>query len=193
MPAPTPAIPSFTDGQLLAAAPLNALASNIQNLYNYNQSGFKTQRDCVIAVQNTPQTLNGNVDTLVTFNTTTVNTNNMWIPSQPTQLTVQVAGIYWIFGQIRWPVIASATFPANWGQANLLQNGTNPNTNTISMNVVPFTTVPSGSASQVGCIANLAAGATLYLDAYPVWTGSAALQTSFGSSYLGAVFLTPST
>lgn len=190
MPAPTPAIPSFTDGSVVHQADLNALASNLTNLFNENQGGFNTQRPCVIAQQTVAQTVNNATDTLVSFNSANVNTNNMWVAGNPTQLTIQTAGIYWVFSQVRWPTIGAPALTTVCA-SNILANGTST-ANTIASNLLPFVNSGAGCGTQAGVIANLVANATLYLD---VWQSSGAvqtLQTNFGSSFMGAIFLTPS-
>lgn len=187
---PSPAIPSFTDGSLLHATSLNALASNLTNLYNYNQGGFATQRPCVIARQTSTQTITGSTDTLITFQSAAINVGTMWTASQPTQITIQIAGVYWVFGQIRWPPTSGATL-ANFYQSNIFANGTSTS-NTIAMNQAAATSGGSGPSNQVGTIVNLTAGATLYLDGYAAVTPNATTRTDFGGCFLGAVFLTPS-
>ncbi|MGH7743617.1 MAG: hypothetical protein ACREQ5_02175 [Candidatus Dormibacteria bacterium] len=171
---------------------LNALASNLTNLYNYGQAGFNSQKPCVIAQQTTGQVIAGTTDTLVNFNAAAINVGTMWVASVPNKITIQVAGVYFVFAQTRWPTIGAATFPANWAQANLLANGTSPSTNTVAMAMTPFTTGGSGSSNQVSTLINLAAGAVLYLDLFGQYTGSATLQTNFGGTFMGAVFQTPS-
>ena len=195
MATPTPAIPSFTDGNVLSASQLNALGSNITNLYNYNQGGFNTQRPCVIAIQTTSQNINSATDTLVSFNSAPVNTNNMWVASQATQITIQTAGIYWIFTQVRWPVISGPAFNIA-GACNIYKNGTNPPTNTIATSVSLLlgnaSPVSGGTVNTAGIITNLAVGDVLYLDVWQNCGGTLGLGTSFGGTYLGAIFLTPS-
>lgn len=191
MATPTPAIPTFSDGSVLSASQLNALGSNLTNLYNYNQGGFNTQRPAVIAQQTTGQAINNQTDTLVSFNSTTVNTNNMWVASNPTYLTIQTAGIYWLFSQTRWPTIGSPTLNTVCA-SNIMANGTNVQTNTIASNLLPFVSNGAGCGNQCGIIANLTAGTNIYLD---VWQSSGATQTlatNFGGTFLGAIFLTPS-
>lgn len=165
---------------------LNALANNISNLYGYNQGGFRTQRDCVIATQTTGQSIPNITDVIVNFNQATVNTNNMWAGAQPQQITIQTAGIYWIFAQARWPSLGGATLSTACA-SNVQVNGT-----ALGANLLPFVSTGSGPVNQAGVIANLAVGAIIRLD---VWQSSGAAQTmpiDFGGTYLGAVFLTPS-
>lgn len=188
---PSPAIPSFTDGLVVHQADLNALASNLTNLYNYNQGGFRTQRPAVIAQATSTQSISPSTGTLVTFGTATVNTDNMWVGGSATQITINTAGIYWLFGQCRWPAISGATL-ANGLVANIQVNGLNPS-DIVATQSLPMINSTPGATNQVGVIANLAAGAVAYLDVFQNAVGSITLQTDRGGSFLGAIFLTPST
>lgn len=197
---PTPAVPTFTDGQVVHATDLNALGSSITNLFNYNQGGFSTQRPCVIASQTTGQSIPSISDTLVTFNTAAVNTNNMWVASQANQITIQTAGIYWLFSQIRWPSLTQSVGNISGTVGDILKavsssillNGTNAQTNSVATQLIPYVNTGAGPATQCGLIANLAAGSTVFLNAWQSALGSQTLPTNFGGSYLGAIFLTPS-
>jgi hypothetical protein len=115
----------------------------------------------------------------------------MWVASQPTQLTVQTAGIYWLFSQTRWPTIASPTLNTVCA-SNLMVNGTTPSSNTIAANLIPLVSNGAGPGNQCGAIVNLAAGSTVYLDVWQSSGGSLTLPTNFGGTFLGAIFLTPS-
>jgi hypothetical protein len=193
MAVPSPTVPSFVDGSIVHQAGLNALGQNITNLWNAINGGFNTQKPSVIAQQTTGQPINGNTDTLINFQAAPINVGAMWVASVPNQITIQEAGEYWVFAQLRWPIVAGATFPTNFGQANLLANGTSPGSNTIAMDETGYLTGGSGSANQVGTIINLSAGATLYLDAFGAYSGAVTLPTNFGGTFLGAVYLNPST
>lgn len=186
---PTPTIPTFTDGQVVHAADLNALGSNLTNLYNYGNAGFTTQRPMVIAQATTTQSCGNAVYTNVTFGQAVINTDNMWSASQPAQLTIQHAGVYWIFGQIRCP-----SFSTGGVAGNILINGTSFS-NSKSTNIFgPGPSGFTGPTPQMGLIVNLAANATVFLSLYQsTGGGSLTLQTDFGGSYLGAAFLSPST
>jgi hypothetical protein len=188
---PSPTIPSFTDGVVVHQADLNALASNLTNLYSYNQAGFRTQRPCVIVKQTSGQSIPNATDTLVNFNTAVVDTDNMWSASTPNRITVQHAGIYYVFAQIRYPnLIAAST--STWGGAYIEINGTTTASAVALMNTLAVAngagTCPSGSQ-----LANLAAGATIYLSAVHTFGSTQTLSTDVGGTTLGAIFLTPST
>lgn len=196
MAVPSPAIPTFVDGNVLSASQLNALGSNISNLFTYNQGSFNTQRPCVIAKQTTGQTILTTSDTLVNFNTAPVNTNNMWTASVANTITIQTAGIYWVFAQTCWPVIAGPSFSIA-GATNLFKNGTNPPSNTIASDVSlllgQVAPASAGTTNTVGIITNLAVGDVLHLDVWQNCGGTLTLGTAFGGTFLGAIYLTPST
>lgn len=190
---PSPVIPSFTDGTVVHQADLNALASNLTNLYAYNQAGFFTQRPSVLVSASATQSIAANTDTLLNFGTAVINTDNMWTVSVPNHLTVVHAGIYVIFAQVRWQAISGATL-SNGLNANLLVNGT-ATSNSVAMTTTAMmnTTGSAGIGQFVGTIANLAVGATVYVDVYQNGGGAVSTLTDRGSSFLGAVFLTNAT
>lgn len=191
MATPTPAIPTFTDGTIVHATDLNALSSNLTNLYNYNQASFTSQRPCVIAKTTVSRTLTTSVDALTTFDTALVNTDNMWTASVPTQITIQHAGIYWVFAQARWPTIGAPTLTTGVS-CSILVNGTSV-TNAIATQLIPFLNTGSGPTTTAGAIVNLAVGATVYLDIWHSAGATVNMPVNFGSNYLGAIFLTSST
>jgi len=185
---PTPVIPSFTDGTVVHQADLNALASNLTNLYNYNQGAFNSQRPACMAVQTVTQGVANSTATLVNFNSAPVNVGNMWVGSQPTQITIQIAGIYYLFGQVRYPADASGTLGIVC-RGNIMINGTNPATNSVSNTDVPFPTVGNGPTAAAWFVSNLAAGAVVYLDT--LHNAGAGINTSllYGGSFLSAFFV----
>lgn len=189
MSVPTPAIPVFTDGTVVHATDLNALSSNLTNLYNYNQASFNSQRPCVIAKQTSGQSLTNTTDTIVTFNSAAINTDSMWSSGAPTQITIQHAGVYWIFTQTKWPTNATG-----FGySSSILVNGTVVATNAVATQLLPTFASGSGTATQCGVTVNLSVGATVFLNAWQNTGGAKTLDTAFGGSFLGCVFLTPST
>lgn len=186
MAVPTPAIPSFTDGVVVHQADLNALAANLTNLFNYNQGGFFTQRPILLVTQTSGQVISNLTNTLVGFQSASINNDNMWTATSAQTITVQHAGIYVAFGGVRWPAIGGASL-SNFMNANILVNGTNPATNTIASNDRPM--LNAGGGQLVLQIANLAAGATMYLNVSHNQGGNQTLLTDSGGSFFGAVFL----
>ncbi|GAA1030811.1 MULTISPECIES: TNF domain-containing protein [Amycolatopsis] len=192
MAVPTPTIPTFTDGQIVHAADLNGLGSNLTNLYNYLNAGFTSQRPCVIAKQTTGQSIPNATNTLVNFQSAAVNTDNMWNASQPNQLTIQHAGIYLLYSQTRYGAVANSLSEAV--TTSLLVNGTAVPGNAVSTQAQIPPSIGAGTALMCISLVNLAAGSTVYLNAWQSTTGGAiTLDTAYGGTYLAAVFLTPST
>lgn len=201
MAVPTPAIPTFTDGTVLSASLLNALGANISNLFAYNQGGFHTQRPCVIAKQTTSQSIPaGGLDTLVSFNAAPVNTDNMWDASNANQLQINTPGIYWLFSQLRWPLLNGSIGNISGtvgdiikgASSSILVNGTSTATNSVATQCAPYLNFGNGTATQCGALVNLAAGSAVYLNAWQNSISARSLSTDYGGSYLGAIFLTPS-
>lgn len=185
---PSPVIPSFTDGTVVHQADLNALASNLTNLYAYNQGGFNTQRPACMAVQTVVQSVANNTASLVSFNSAPVNVGNMWVASQPAQITIQVAGVYYLFGQARYNAAAGATLGII-SRGNIMINGTAPATNSVCNTDVPFMTVGNGPSSPAWFVSNLAVGATVYLDTLQNTGGAINTTLGYGGSFLSAFFV----
>jgi len=191
MATPAPAIPVFTDGMVVHATDLNALASNLTNLYNYNQASFNSQRPCVIAKQTTGQSIANTSDTIANFQAASVNTDNMWTASVPTQITFQHAGIYLVFGQCRFPGKLGAAV-ADVDSQSILVNGTALG-NAVATNAQVVPGAGSGSGLPTSSLVNVAAGATMFMNVWQSTGGAITLSTDFGGTYLGAIFLTSST
>ncbi|EOD66913.1 hypothetical protein [Amycolatopsis vancoresmycina] len=189
---PTPTIPSFTDGQIVHATDLNALASNLTNLYLYNNAGFTTQKPCAIVKQTSGQSIPNNADTVVNFQSAVINTDNMWTASVPGQLTIQHAGIYLLNGQVFYQAIGSPTLATNMG-GYICVNGTTSSTNAVGAGGTNAGQGAAGPTANMAALVNLAAGATVFLEATQTTGASQTLRTNFGGSFLAAIFITPST
>jgi hypothetical protein len=185
---PTPAIPSFVDGVVVHQADLNALASNLTNLYNYNQGGFNSQRPACMAIQTVTQSIANNTASLLNFNSAPVNVGTMWVASVPNQITIQAAGIYYIFGQVRYAVNGAASLGVI-ARGNVMINGTNPATNSVSNTDVPFMTAGNGPTAAAWFVANLAAGATVYLDTLQNTGGAISTSLLYGGSFLSCFYV----
>jgi len=189
---PTPTIPSFTDGQIVHATDLNALASNLTNLYLYNNAGFTTQKPAAIVKQTTGQSIPNNADTVVNFQSAVINTDNMWTASVPGQLTIQHAGIYLLNGQVFYQAIGSPTLATNMG-GYLCVNGTTASTNAVGAGGTNAGQGAAGPTANMAALVNLAAGATVFLEATHTTGSAQTLRTNYGGSWLAAIFITPST
>lgn len=167
MTTPTPAIPTFTDGTIVHANALNALGSNILNLYNDALGGFVTAPPFCIANQTTTQSIPTATYTNITYNTTLVNNTTMWVASVPSTLTVQVAGTYLVWGQV---IFAGNT--AGYRGSQILVNGS----------LLSGQNMPNNPGGFITCqslgLYRMSAGATIVSQGWQN-TGSA-LNTSTG-------------
>jgi hypothetical protein len=116
----------------------------------------------------------------------------MWTASVPDRLTIQHGGIYTLFSEVRWPTFGSPALTIVCA-SNVMTNGTNVTTNTIASNLLPMVNGGAGCGTQCSTLVNLAAGATVFLDVWQNTGASQTLKTDFGGTFLGAIFLTPST
>lgn len=176
MTAPTPAIPTFTDGVPVHQGSLNALGSNILNLYNFTMGGFLNAPPLCIVSQTSAQSIGTNAFTPVTFQSAVVNSPTMWVASVPGTLTVLVAGVYMITGQILW---SNAT--ATGGrEADIAINGS-AQANAIARSNAPGSTVLQ-VANNPTAFYRLGVGATIQMTG---WQNSGgALSTVVGVSVL---------
>lgn len=188
MTAPTPPIPSFTDGTIVHQGSLNALSSNLTNLYNYTLGGFLNSPAFCITNQTIAQSIPNTTATPISFNTTVVNSSTMWVASQPTQLTVTIAGTYLLIGKVRYGASAAGTFRF----AEVMINGTSSPGNVVADSVAPPGTAGSGSAATAVIAYRLAVGNTIFLAALQDSGGG--LNTNVNAvvnSSLIAVWLSP--
>jgi hypothetical protein len=161
-------MPTFTDGTLVAQGPLNLLSTGINNLSTYLLGAVPPRSYVPQAAlhQTVAQSIPNITDVLLSFTTADSNTDNMWVGSQPNQLTVKTAGTYAVFAQAS----LKGTSPDNY--LFILMNGTNTSTNSVAEDH------QNGNNSGDGCLLHcsallpsLAAGATFYVS---VWQNSGA-------------------
>lgn len=157
MTTPSPPIPTFSDGVPAHANLLNALGSNISNLYNFSMGGFLNAPPLCIVSQSTAQSIPTNTFTAVNFQAAVVNTPVMWVASVPSTITVTVAGVYLITGQILWGT-TSATggrevdLAVNGSaQANAIARSNSPGSNTydVAVDTTAFFRLAANSTIQM--------------------------------------------
>lgn len=180
MTAPTPAISSFTDGVVTNAAALNSLGSNLTNLYAYTQGGFRTQKPQVSArVASATFSIPNNSNTLVNFDTSDINTDNIYSGTTPTTLTIHTAGNYFLHAQ------SATTAGFSTFAVYLCVNGTNPSSNGIG------TYSAQANCGQASAFVTLAAGATVSMIVYQNTGAAVNLATTYGATRLSAFFVSP--
>lgn len=180
MPAPIPAISSFTDGVVAHAVDLNSLGSNLTNLYNYTMGGFRTLKPaCEVRLTNATFSVPNSTDTQISWDVADVNTDNMWSSPTPGQMTVQTAGTYFLYVQ------AVHTGAFSTFTTRLLVNGTTPSTNAVGS----F----SGNANggNISAVVALAVNATIYGFVSQSTGAAVNLATTFGGCRMAAIWLSP--
>lgn len=158
MTAPTPAIPSFVDGTVVHQTDLNALASNLTNIYSYLLGGFRTQPPIAVIQQNNAQTIaSGASGAAFVLDTAVLNTNNMWTPSVPSQITIQTAGTYLVLFHVEW----GAAF-TGYRFCGVTLNGTTIPTNYLANAPYYDPSLVSGASTLCAAVYPLSIGAELY-------------------------------
>lgn len=175
---------SFVDGSIVHQGDLNNLSANINTLCQLTTgktaaSGVSSKplvRTSITSNQSIPDS----TITVISWNTANASTDNMWVSSVPTALTVQTAGWYSILVQAAW---ASGT------QSNrsigVMINGTNENVNGVAKTWFAGSLVGPWY-QQVTAYEHLAAGATIYGYVYQVSGGALNLVTSVPATYMSA-------
>lgn len=170
---------TFTDGTVVHQAALNNLSTNGDTLCQIttgktSASGVSSKPICEAHLTGT-QSIAASTDTLISWNASAYNTDNLWTASQPTQFTVQTAGKYRISVVTDWT--ANAT---GMRSTKVLVNGT-ANSNAVASFV--------GSASNtfdtcytVEYTVQLAVGAVIYFDTFQNSGGAVTVGTAFGGT-----------
>lgn len=157
MSSPSPPIPSFTDGTVVHQADLNALASNLTNLYTYMLGGFRIQPPMAVINQTVAQTFTTGTTAQVNYDTALVNTNSMWVAGTPNQVTIQTAGVYLMMQHVIW----NNSF-SGYRFCGITLNGTTVPANYLANTPYYDTAVVTGASSLCAAVYSLAAGAVLY-------------------------------
>jgi hypothetical protein len=190
---PYPALPTFTDGTALTDASLNALSSNLGNLYTQTQSGFRTVKPmCVVYADLDPAFAPASgVNELMPWDTVFQNTDAMFVTSQNTLFTVYSPGWYRISLQIHFDTVATGI-----RACKILINGTDPNGNAVSADARNPVTDGEGTvlfcSALVDCPKDTQIRANLYQDN----TGDDVVSstvTDFSGSFMSAEWIAPVT
>lgn len=183
---PTPAIPTFVNGTVYHASDLNALGSNVTNLYNYTMSGFRTYKPITVVRILKAFTVSTATYTTVQFDTPDINTDGMFdsliVGFGNLYLVVRTAGVYRLYLQYNQ---APGTPITGNGETHICINGV-----VVSSNSVAGTEI-GGRSTNCQATVGLSAGDHIYAV---VWQNTGADQNSsatYGGSYLAAEWLSP--
>ncbi|MFC0438749.1 hypothetical protein [Kutzneria buriramensis] len=179
------ALTSFVDGNIPHQGDLNNYGTNIDALCQLTTgktaaSGVSSKPLVKVAL-NANQSIAGNTLTIPSWNAASANTDNMWVVSNPTFLTVRTAGWYAILLQTSW---ASGTLTER--NLGIMINGTTENTNSVAKNDY-FGSPADNIYLQVTAYEHLAVGATIYGYVYQTSGGSLNLLSAApAGTYLSA-------
>lgn len=183
-----PALPTFVDASVVHQADLNALVSNI-NVLALNTAGKQQAAQylrplCLIRLTAT-QNIATATTTLVNWGIADVNSDNMWTGSQPTQMTVQTAGVYVLsFSSLFANGLTTSNNPS---EARIMVNGTSPASNTVACTTASI--YNGGWFVAATATVQLAAAATIFFAVTQSSGSTATLGTTFGASHGSAVFI----
>ena len=183
MTSPTPAIPTFTDGTVPVAANLNAVGSNLTNLYSYTLAGFRVRKPLCSVSVNAVHAIPTGTDTQVQWDAADVNNDNIWIISNGNFgdiLQINTAGTYRLGLQLQHDGAATSSMAVR-----ILVNGTSSSANAVA--------VAGANADSLSCSATvaLASGAAVYAFITQNTGGSVNLKTTRGGCRMTAEWLSP--
>jgi hypothetical protein len=160
----TTPMPTFVDGDLVRQGPLNLLPTGITNL-SLLLNGVPPTRSYIPAVSvslNTPQLVPNNTDKTLSWNTSGVNNDAMWVNTDPTKITVKTGGVYVAVAQVHFT--ANAT---GMRACHIMLNGTSIIANSVAVTAVNNLNAGAGNAfTAMTNPMRLAPGATIYLSVF---------------------------
>jgi hypothetical protein len=161
-----PTLPTFTDGTVPRAADLNAIGTNIKNLYKVATGGQRyapytpggkgpIKPLTVISVTNPNYLLSSGGSTLITWDTVLANSDNAWSPLDAGLFVINTPGLYRMHLQVN----LVTTTPSQTA-ALILVNGSSVSTNSVAY--------ANAYGTAIGCsaTAELAALSTIYCGAF---------------------------
>ncbi len=175
MTAPTPPIPTFTDGLLVHQPDLNAMSTHLNALYAADLGGFRTNVPACAVRLTTTKAIPNNTETQIIWDVADINTDGMWTVSSPTTLTVNTAGV-WLITTTLGLVNGTAAQIA----ARILVNGTNSPTDG------QVTSSQSGSRGVASAFVALAAGSVINATIFHTVGSTTNLDLTKGSCRLSA-------
>lgn len=188
MTAPTPALPTFSEGVAVTHGDLNALSTLAGYLYGRVLSSFRTNRPMVRVRQASasPQSIPANADTLMQWQIEDYDTAGMFAPTSGI-ITVTVAGVYRVGAHVQLNNVA--------GTDRLMWVRITRNSTTAGSGILTAGTAPGrpGTLTAAACsdLVPLGVGDTLRCFVRQTGTGAASVFTSFGGAKFYAQWVAP--
>ena len=192
MTTPSPALPTFSDGQVTTAAQLNAIASNANNLYSYLQGGKRIRRPmCAVRVVKENRELPTNVDVRIGWDQVDIDTDNMWSGVESEPIRIHTAGWYRVALQASLQPATAAANTVLAARIAFWNTGTHsPSSQSIAVGYGPALT---GLGSVTSCSTVAYLPADYQFDFYVTHNMgvTAALDNAFGGTRGYALWLGP--
>lgn len=186
---PTPAIPTFVNSTVYHAVDLNALGSNLTNLYNFTMGGFRTYKPItVIRVTGTVSVPNTGY-TVLQFDTADFSSDGMFdsfiaYQSSPSMfITVRTPGVYRLLLQYTMGAPGVAVNALN--EAHICINGTSVATNAVSGTMI------NGRATSSFATVALTTGSQIYGLVAQSTSGAQNVSLTYGGNSLVAQWISP--
>lgn len=177
-------MPTFTDGVVVHAAALTALATGVNSI-NTLLTGAVAPRLYVptaTAMITSNKSISNNSDTVVTFDAAGVNNDAMWVASV-NHFTIKTAGVYWVWAQTHFTAHATG-----YRACHIMLNGTSPTSNSVAAGARnPLNANDGNFFTCVTPPLQLAVNALLYFSVFQTSGGSLNLDTTDSGSYMGLV------
>lgn len=191
--APTPALPTFSAGEVTTAAQLNAVSSNATNMYSYLQGGFRVRRPMVsVRVTKENREIATNTDTRIGWDAADFDTDNMWTGVESEPIRINTGGWYRLgFQACLQPITAAA------GSIVVARIGawTGSGARSISAQSIAVSYGPGlvgvGTKANCGQVAYLTAGYQIDFYVTQNMAATAALDNAFGGTRGFALWLGP--
>lgn len=181
MPTPSPAIPVFASDVMVTATQLNAVGSNLTNIYTYAMGGFRTRKPICAVRATATHAVPDSTATILTWDTADLNYDAMWSAGSPTVLTVNTAGVYHLSVQ----PAHTGTGP-NQLAGYILINGTSQTTNAVGA-----FNVGAGVMGTASALVALTVGTTIYGSIYQATGLPLNERTNLGGCRMVAEWVSP--
>lgn len=180
---PTFVLPTFSDGQVTFAGQLNALASNITDLYSCLQGGMRIRRPmCVARVTKENREVPTSTDMRIGWDQVDIDTDNMWSGVESEPIRIRTAGVYRVGFQAALQPATAAANSVLAARIAFWSTGTHsPSSQSTAVSYGPAV---SGLGSVTNCSSVMFLPVGYQLDFYVTHTMgvTAALDNAFGGT-----------
>jgi hypothetical protein len=181
----TTPMPTFADGAFVHQASLNLLSAGVTNLSTL-LNGVVPTRSYIPAVGaklTSSQSVANATDQTVSWSSTSLSNDGMWVNTLPQQLTLQTGGVFIAWAQVHFTSNSTGT-----RACHIMLNGTSIIANSVAVTAV--NAVGAAADNLFTCMSppmRLAPGATLYLSVFQNSGVSLNLLTTLSGTTLSAI------